>query len=159
MKKGISLALALLLLLSLAACGGQKKEVKSVNLDEFYSKLADQFKWGKDDMVDLTDDLLGSYYPGLQKLSPKQMMAKVPKMASSVNELVFVECKNADDAKKAEKIFQKRIDDQQESGALYPESLAAWKKAKVCKEGNYVAMIASAKQQEKIVKNFTALFA
>lgn len=110
-------------------------------------------------MVDLTDDLLGSYYPGLQKLSPKQMMAKVPKMASSVNELVFVECKNADDAKKAEKIFQKRIDDQQESGALYPESLAAWKKAKVCKEGNYVAMIASAKQQEKIVKNFTALFA
>lgn len=159
MKKLMTLALAMMMLVSLAACGSSKTETKSVDLKSFYAKLAKEYKWGKDDMVGLTDDLLDNYYPGLKDLSAKQLVAEVPQMSSKVNELAFVECKSEADAKKAEKIFQKRIDDQAKGGAMYPETMASWKKAKVCVNGCYVAMIASADHQSAIEKEFTGLFA
>lgn len=158
MKKLMTFALAMLMLVSLAACGSTKAETKSVDLKSFYAKLAKEYKWG-DDMVGLTDDLLDNYYPGLKDLSAKQMVAEVPQMSSKVNELAFVECKTEADAKKAQKIFQKRIDDQAKGGAMYPETMASWKKAMVCVNGCYVAMIASADHQSAIEKEFTGLFA
>lgn len=159
MKKLMILALAMLMLVSLAACGSAKTETESVDLKSFYSKLEKEYKWGKNDMVGLTDDLLDNYYPGLKDLSAKQLVAEVPQMSSKVNELAFVECKSEADAKKAQKIFQKRIDDQAKGGAMYPETMASWKKAKVCVNGCYVAMIASADHQSAIEKEFTGLFA
>lgn len=159
MKKLTTLALALLMLVSLAACGSTQQETKSVDLKSFYSKLAKEYKWSKNDMVGLTDDLLDNYYPGLKKLSAKQLVAEVPQMSSKVNELAFAECNSETDAKTAKKIFQKRIDDQAAGGAMYPETMSAWKKAKVCVNGRYVAMIASSEHQSAIEKEFTGLFA
>ena len=159
MKKLMTLALAMLMLVSLAACGSAPKETKAVDLKSFYSKLAKEYKWSEDDMVGLTDDLLDNYYPGLKDLSTKQLIAEVPQMSSKVNELAFVECKSEADAQKAQKIFQRRMDDQAAGGAMYPETLAAWKKAKVCVNGRYAALIASADHQSAIEKEFTGLFA
>lgn len=159
MKKIVTFALALLMLASLTACGSTQKESKSVNLKSFYSKLEKEYKWGKGDMVGLTDALLNNYYPGLKKMSAKQLVAEVPQMSSKVNELAFVECKSEATAKEAQKIFQRRIDDQVSGGAMYPETMAAWKKAKVCVKGCYVAMIASADHQSAIEKEFMGLFA
>lgn len=159
MKKIVTFVLALLMLTSLTACGSTPKESKSVDLKGFYSRLAKEYKWDKGDMVGLTDALLDNYYPGLKKLSAKQLVAEVPQMSSKVNELAFVECKSEADAKKAQRIFQKRIDDQTAGGAMYPETMAAWKKAKVRMNGCYVAMIASADHQSAIEKEFMELFA
>lgn len=159
MKKIMTFVLALLMLASLAACGSTQKESESVDLKSFYAKLAEEYHWGKGDMVELTDALLDNYYPGLKKLQAKQLVAEVPQMSSKVNELAFVECKSEAAAREARKIFQKRIDDQAAGGAMYPETMAAWKKAKVCVNGRYVAMIASADHQTAIEKEFTGLFA
>lgn len=110
-------------------------------------------------MVGLTDDLLDNYYRFERFVCQTSLVAEVPQMSSKVNELAFVECKSEADAKKAQKIFRKRIDDQAKGGAMYPETMASWKKAKVCVNGCYVAMIASADHQSAIEKEFTGLFA
>ena len=60
-------------------------------------------------------------------------------------------------------ILQSRIsyqvgDENNPGGAWYPESIAAWEKAQVVREGTYVALIASAEHQTEIVEQFQQQF-
>jgi len=157
MKQTIAWMAALLILLSLTSCGGNSE--KEVDLEQFYTKLADQYGWGEGYMTDISGELLESCYPGLQELKVRQMLVKAPQMSSVVNELALVECETEEDAARAAEIFRKRIADQAGGGAWYPDSMAAWSSAQVYTKGRYAAMIASAEHQDEIGTSFTDLFA
>ena len=81
-------------------------------------------------------ELLEGYYPGLSEIPAKQLVVKIPAMSSDVNEIVLMQGETEEDAESAAAILQARIDAQAEGGAWYPESLEAWKAAKVLRGGN-----------------------
>ena len=163
MKRIITLTLAALLLVgTLTACGGKDDgpaDNETVDLTAFYDSLAEEYGWEGNYMTDLTDDMLESYYPGLQDLTLEQRVSKMPMMTSVVNELAFLECADEDTAASAAALLQDRIDTQAEGGAWYPESMEAWGRGIVIQQGAYVGMIASAEHQDEIVEKFNALFA
>lgn len=156
MKKWMAPVLAILLL---TACGSDKPvETPDVDLDDFYESLAKEYQWDNGYMVEVEDEQLNDWYPGLRDLHPEQVEAHMPMMSSVVNEVVFVECETEQDAENAAGILQERIDLQAEGGAWYPESMEAWRRGIVIQQGTYVAMIASAEHQDEIAEAFTNLF-
>lgn len=165
MKRMMSLMLAVMMVCLLCACGGQKKEEntnKDVDLNAMFAKMDETYKWG-DSLMDLEGEMLDSFYPGLTELEPKQIVAKSPWIAQQVEEFVFVECKSAEDADKAEEIMQGRItyqvgDETAPGGAWYPESIEQWRTAEVVRNGNYVGLVASGSVQKEIVDMFNKSF-
>lgn len=169
MKKAWLFLLSASLLL-LTACGGGEAGTTSpeeVDLQAFYQELADahsdDFNWD-DYLVDIEDEMLESYYPGLGAITAKQLVAKMPMMSASVNEFVFIQCETEEDAAKAAEIFQSRIDYQvgdenNPGGAWYPETIEGWKQAEVLQHGTYAALIASTDYQDDAVQRFNSLFA
>ena len=109
-------------------------------------------------MMDLDSDMLEMYYPGLGELSAKQLLAKSPVMSYAVNEYVFMQCENEDDAARAAEILQTRIDTQAGGDAFYPETIDQWKAARVMTNGAYVALIASGEHQAEIEDAWSAQF-
>lgn len=161
MRRWTALTCALLLMLSLlSACGGKEESAGMVNVDlgEFYAQVEQNYEWNNGYMADIEGELLDSYYPGLTDIAAKQLIAKAPMMSSVVNELVFMECENVDDASAAAAILQDRVKMQAEGGAWYPESMEAWSKAIVIQQGPYVCMVASAEHQDEISQGFNDLF-
>lgn len=158
MKNTKILFTVFLLVVTLTACGGNKKEEAKVDLETFYAELEQRFDWGGGALVPTEGEMLEAFYPGLGDLNIKQMVAVAPMMSAVVNELVFLEAESEETAIEAEAILQKRIDDQTAGGAWYPESIAAWEKAEVIREGKYVAMIASNERQQDAAEEFRKLF-
>ena len=161
MKKMMTLILAALMLVgTLSACGGSKEApAANVDLTTFYADIEEDNDWGGGYMADIEGEMLESYYPGLAAIETEQFIAKMPLMSAVVNEVVFLQCKNEEDAAAAAAILQERVTMQAEGGAWYPESMEAWGKAVVIQNGTYVAMIASAEYQDDIVEEFNELFA
>ena len=160
MKKWMALALAAMMLM-LTACGS-KEETVDADLEAFYGSLETQYGWSQS-MVEIEGEMLDAYYPGLNEIPTLQRVAKMPMMSAVVNEMVFLQCETEEDAAKAEELLQNRIDYQvgdenNPGGAWYPESIAAWEKGQVIRQGAYVAMIASAEYQAAIAEGFNALF-
>jgi len=160
MKKLMTLALAAVSLLSLLTGCGNKDQgaVAKVDLEAFYADVAEECDWGNGYMADIEGEMLESYYPGLAAIETEQFIAKMPMMSAVVNEIVLLQCKSEEDATAAAAILQERVTMQAEGGAWYPESMEAWGRASVIQNGTYVAMIASAEYQEKIVEEFNDLF-
>lgn len=168
MKAMKKIWIAMLAALTLTACGGEAaKPAAEVDLQAFYQGLTEtysaDFDWNAY-LVDIEDEMLETYYPGLSEITAKQLVAKMPMMSAAVNEFVFMQCETEEDASKAAEIFQSRIDYQagdenNPGGAWYPESIEAWKKADVIQHGSYVALIASTDYQDGVAEQFNALFA
>lgn len=161
MRKRIGwMVLALLLLAS--GCGGQAgdggAETAEVDLTELYAGMEESCGWEEGYMVDVEGELLELYYPGLGELPTKQLIAKVPIMSSAVNEIVLLQCETEEDAESAAAILQERADSQAEGGAWYPESMEAWGRAKVLRQGTYAALIASAEFQQSLEEQFNRAF-
>ena len=173
MKRFVTLMMSLLLTAGLlTACGGQKDEGGAedaqVSLNSLYAGWAEEYHWsedaasgGPDDLLlmDLEGETLESCYPGLAALATEQLVAKAPMMSSVVNEIVLVQCASEEDAEAAAVILQERADAQAEGGAWYPESMEAWSKAQVLREGTYAALIASSQYQDALVSSFQEQFA
>lgn len=161
MKKRAVWILAALLLLA-SGCGGQQEEGRAedsdVALNTLYAGMEMSCGWGEDYMTDVEGELLEEYYPGLSEVPAKQLVVKVPAMSSDVNEIVLMQCETEEDAENAAAILQARVDAQAEGGAWYPETQAAWEKAKVLREGTYVALIASGAHQEALEEQFRLQF-
>lgn len=162
MKRAWTLLLPFLALL-LTACGGSETPPPEVDLSDLFTELADECDWEADYLVDTEDELLESWYPGLQDIPIRQLVAKAPLMSAVVNEVVLVQCETEEDAAKAAAILEERIayqvgDEQNPGGAWYPESIEAWKKAQVIQQGTYVALLASAEHQEDLVERFNEYF-
>lgn len=167
MRRIFTLTLSLLLAASLlTGCGGKTQEV---DLDAFYSSLAETYGWsdmgaeegGEDTvtMMDVEDELLDSYYPGLGEIPAKQLIVKAPMISAVVNEIVLMECEDQEGADEAAAILQDRVTTQAEGGAWYPASMEAWGNAQVVQQGTYVALIATDGTQDEIAEQFNALFA
>ena len=127
-------------------------------LDTLYAGMEEACGWEEGYMADVEGELLESYYPGLSGIPAKQLVAKVPAMSSDVNEVVLIQCETEEDAESAAVILQARIDAQAEGGAWYPESLEAWKAAKVLREGACAALIASGAHQAELEEQFRSQF-
>ena len=155
MKKNFGLLLALGMLLLLAGCG--QKQQETVDLKAFYQQLEQKYDLSGNE--DITKEMQENFYPGLSSYSFRQFVAKAPMISFQVEEYVFAQCQSEEDAAAVAQILQKRINDQANGGAWYPESVESWEKAKVLTHGEYVAMIASATAQAEIEQSFNELFA
>lgn len=156
MKRTPLILLTALLLVFVTACGGNKSQTPDVDLEGFYGELEQEFGW--ESLIPTEGEMLETYYPGLGDLNTKQLIAVAPMMSAVVNEMVFLEAESEKEAIQAEAILQKRLDDQIAGGAWYPESIAAWEKGEVIREGTFVALIASNERQEEVAERFRALF-
>ena len=158
MKKGM--LLAALALVFLTGCGGQTESGggEDVSLSSLYAAMEAACGWGEDYMTPVEGELLEAYYPGLSELSARQLVAMVPAMSSDVNEIVLFQGETEEDAASAAELLQARIDSQIEGGAWYPESLEAWKSARVLRQGTYAALIASGAFQTELEEQVSAAF-
>ena len=160
MKRLIALAAAVLLTLSLAACGGSAAgESGQVDLAAYYDSVAEKLGWDDNYMEDMPEEMLDTYYPGLRELGTKQFIARAPAMSAVVNEMVLLECDTPEDAQAASRILQARKDEQASGGAWYPESIEEWKEAQVSVNGNYAALLAAGPDQQTVTDMYNALFA
>lgn len=175
MKKRLTLILLALTVMAglLSACGGNdgndtSAESIDVDLEELYNSWCEAYNWTEDAqnsgentllLTNLEGDMLEGYYPGLEALAAKQLVAKAPMMSAVVNEVVLVQCENEEDAASAAAILQDRADAQAEGGAFYPESMEAWSNAAVIQQGTYVALIASSEYQDALETSFNEQFA
>ena len=159
MKKRAVLVLAALLLLA-AGCGGQGDgaETAEVSLTDLFAGMEESCGWEEGYMTDLEGELLEEYYPGLGEVPAKQLIVRVPAMSSDVNEIVLFQGETEEDAENAAAILQARVDAQVEGGAWYPETQAAWEKAKALRQGTYAALIASGEFQESLEEQFNQQF-
>lgn len=149
MKKTVSLVLALLLALSLVACGNSNNETPDVqepvfgmDLTQFYNDIMAAAEEGPF-MMDIAADaeMLESVYPGLKDIQTKQLVAYTPAMSAVAIEFVFVEVVNAADVEAVKAIFQTRIDNQVAGGAWYPETIEGWQNnSEIVVIDNYVCL-------------------
>ena len=165
MKKLIALALALVLAVSLVACGPKTPSTESQapaasatpevqepafskDLTAFYTELmsaAEQAPMMMDMSAD--KDMLEATYPGLTAIETKQLVAAAPMMSAVAVEFVFVEVANAADVDAVKTILQTRIDNQVAGGAWYPETIEQWQNhSEIVVIDNFVCLFVNAEK-------------
>ena len=158
MKKRILslLLLAALSLTLLTACGGKKEDsAKSVDLAGFYTSITEKYETPMAEA--LPDDVLPTFYPGLESIALTQKVLYAPMMSAVAWEIAMVEVENSGDADKVANIFQARIDAQAAGGAWYPETVEGWvNNSRLVTNGSYVLMIVG-EDCDSIVADFEAL--
>ena len=159
-KRAVWFLAAALVLVS--GCGGRTDggeagaAAPTVSLESLYAGMAENCGWEEDYMTGVEGGLLEEYYPGLSEVPAKQLIVQVPAMSSDVNEVALFQGETVEEAAAA--ILQARVDSQVEGGAWYPETQAAWEKAKVLRQGAYAALIASGEFQESLEEQFNQQF-
>lgn len=154
MKRAYLTAILMFALLCIPACAASGGP--DADLAGFYDSLGEAYTLPE--MMEAGEETIESYYPGLNEIALLQRVVKIPKITSSVCEFVFVQCENSEDVEAVKEILQDRIEDQASGGAWYPATMAAWEKAEVATNGNYVAMISSGDDTAGIVSDWNALF-
>ena len=158
MKKLLAVALTLALALGLVACGGQE-EAEAPDLQTYYDDfMASLGEENAPMMMDITDDMIESVYPGLGSYELKQGVFKTAAISAVAFEMALVEVSDEADVEAVKGIFQSRIDGQIAGGAMYPATVEAWQNAQVLANGNVVALICAGEQQTAAVDAFNALF-
>ena len=152
MKKQIAAAVLAVLLLS--GCGAE--ETKQIDLQGFFEEISEKYELAG--TVELTGELLDGFYPGLSALDTVQRVAYAPMISASVSEYVFLQCADPETAKEAEAILRQRIYEQANGGAWYPESMAAWSRARIVTKDSYVLLIAADGLEDQIAADFEALW-
>jgi len=163
MKKLISLLLAAILLLTLAACAPADKDnaddiqppvsndpqpepavPTDLVLEDVYQAILNAQE-GQDPLVMFPEgnpDLIESFYPGLSQIELVQQAIYFPPVLGFVSEVLLVEVANPADVQSVVEIFEARIE-HGASDTTYPDVAAYWTTcAQVQSAGNYVAMIA-----------------
>ncbi len=158
MKKGILTCIALIMAGVMTACGGSKSQQNTVDLNAFYNDLAGTYEWNDGYMMEIEEDMLDSYYPGLKDIPKKQFIARTPMITAAVCEIVLVEVEDEQDADAVAEILKAHVKQQAEGGAWYPESMEAWSRAEVLQNGNFIALIASSTDQDAMKEAFEQLF-
>lgn len=154
MKKVLALCVALALALALAACGGETKEAP--DLTAYYEDFMASLETAPM-MMEITDDLMDTYYPGLSDYECKQRVLEGAAISAVAYEFALVECASSDDVEAVQGILQSRIDSQVNGGAMYPATVEAWQNAELITNGNVVALIVAGEQQADAVSAFNAL--
>ena len=181
MKKIVSLVLALMLALSLVACGnGGNTESPapstnpnasaapeasttpdvqepsfSADLTAFYNNML-AAAGEAPLMMDMAaePEMLEMNYPGLKDIETKQLVAVAPMMSAVAMEFVFVEVANTSDVDAVKGILQGRIDAQVAGGAWYPETIEQWEKySEIVVIDNYVCLFVCA-DKDGMIESF-----
>ena len=150
MKKLTALLLALVMTLALAACGGEKaQEAPDLNTvyEDFIASLDEAPM-----MMDVTDDVVETFYPGLSAIELKQSVLVTAAISAVAYEIAMVECADSADVETVQGIFQARIDAQVDGGAMYPATVEAWEGAEILTSGNVVALIVAGQDQAAAVE-------
>jgi len=126
-----------------------------VDLNAYYSSFMSSLGEGNAPfMVEMAEDLMDAYYPGLTAIERKQTVMQMDGMGVIGFEFSLVECVNAADIETVKSIFQARKDYQIDGGAFYPASIEAWEKAEIIVSGNIVALINAGDVQQSAVDAF-----
>ena len=158
MKKILAVLLAAVMALGLVACGGEKAE-DAPDLQAYYDDFMASL--GEADapmMMEITDDLVDSVYPGLGACELRQRVLFTAAISAVAFEMALVEVADEADVETVQEIFQARIDSQLSGGAMYPATVEAWQNAQVLVNGNVVALIAAGEMQGDAVAAFNGLF-
>lgn len=147
MKKVISIAVALVLCLSIfAGCGA-----KEVNLADLMDKMNSEYSVDATS-VDATKDDMYKYY-NINADDIKQFAAEVGKSDtdSKNTEVVLVEATDSDAASRVETALTNRYNSIFQQNASYSaEELDMVKNCKVTKDGNFVTMIIGEKASDML---------
>ena len=164
MKRLFTLMLAAVMMMSLAACGSKKEEVKSADLNAFYETTVNGIieTVGEENfpmLMPLEGEMQEGFYPGLSEIATKQCIVYTPAMSAVAVEFALVEVENAEDVETVQSILQNRIDSQIAGGAWYPETIEAWENnARLAVNGNSLMLVVY-ETADEIVESFNALFA
>mgnify|MGYP005770282839 CR=1 FL=1 len=151
-KRILALVLALTAAVALAACGAESQK-DAPDLEGFYEDYMASLSEAPM-MMDVTDDLVETFYPGLGSISLKQSVLKTAAISAVAYEMALVECADSADVETVRDIFQARIDSQVEGGAMYPATAEAWEGAEILTSGNVVALIVAGQDQDAAVSAF-----
>lgn len=151
MKKLLSLLLCAVMVLSLAACGGDKTPQNDNDQPSDPAQSVELKKVAEDAIasIDSEDVILlpeenhetiESLYPGLTAVATKQLVVYLPPVAGNACELVMAEAASPADAETVRGILQARVDSAA-NDTVYPDNAEGWKNgAVVTVNGNYVVM-------------------
>ena len=154
MKKWICMLLAAMMVLSLAACGGNQNPQQENGTQQGDTQQNEQTvdlkQAAEDAIATLGDELplfpvedaaeLEGLYPGLAAVETRQIVAYQPPVSGFGCELVMVEVASVADVETVRGILQQRVDSMA-NDTTYPENTPAWKNnSAVTVNGNYVVM-------------------
>ena len=152
MRKWVCGVLAVLCLVTLAACSKQEEKTKTQTVD--LQALADALlKDGgfQDDLEKTTDEMVKKLY---QIEDAKQAMVYVGSGATA-EEIGLFELKDEDAAKEAEKLAKDRIENQKTAFESYvPEEVKRLDNAIVQRTGNYVIVVVAEKNCQDIIDSY-----
>lgn len=156
MKKLMTLAMMLILTLTMAACSQNGDAGKSADLPKTLETMKTEV--GFDDVVELDKDGLKTNY-GIDGEDVKQFAALVDASGIKCEEVVLIEAKDTDAAKTVKEQLDKRMESKLAQNKDYlPEQYAIIKKCSVEQNGNYVGMIVG-EQHEKLTEIYHNAFA
>ena len=164
MKKFLSIVLSLVMVMSLAACGGKDDSSaakEAPDLTKYYEDFVASLGEGNAPMMmDLAADeaMMEGMYPGLAGYERNQTVLQAAAIGAVAFEFALVECANEGDVEAVKGILQARIDNQINGGAFYPATVEGWQKAELIVNGNVVALIVAGEQQADAVAAFNELF-
>ena len=139
MKKVLSLMLALVLVLSLAACGGKTEEVADVDVNALY----DSFGQYMPDMFFPDEDTMMNFL-GIDAKDCKQYMVAICAEGMRSDEVWLIQAKNASSLEKLKKLAETRIEAKKDETVSYaPDQYVVVEKAVVLTKGNYLALLIS----------------
>lgn len=151
MKKLLSLLLCAVMVLSLAACGGDKTPQNDNDQPSEPAQSVDLKKTAEDAIASIdsedvillpeeNQETIESLYPGLTSVATKQLVVYLPPVMGNACELVMVEAASPADAETVRGILQARVDSAA-NDTVYPDNAEGWKNgAVVTVNGNYVVM-------------------
>ena len=145
MKKLFCAILAVMMLLSLAACGGednnQSKVPTNLNLTEIYTTMTSGVEMP--DMMQVDSSMLLDLY-GLKSSDYTQAVVYLCVNSLRADEIWLLEAADADALARLKSKAQARLDQKDAESVTYsPEQNAIVKAAKLFEAGNYLVMIVS----------------
>lgn len=138
MKKIISLILVLVLMMSLAACGGKEKtasvDVKAL-YESFGSYMPDMFFPYEDTMMN---------FLGIEAKDCVQYQVAICAEGMRADEVWLIEAKNASALENLRQLAETRVEAKKDETVSYaPDQYVVVEKAVILTEGNYLALLIS----------------
>ena len=138
MKKIVSLILVLVLMMSLAACGGKEKtasvDVKSL-YESFRSYMPDMFFPDEDTMMN---------FLGIEAKDCVQYQVAICAEGMRADEVWLIEAKNASALENLRQLAETRVEAKKDETVSYaPDQYVVVEKAVILTEGNYLALLIS----------------
>lgn len=144
MKKFITIALAIVMCLTLfAGCGS-----KDVNLSDVMTKLNSDYSLSLTTLSSV--DELNTYY-GIDSKDVKQFAAEIDSTNDAPKEIIMIEAVDADAASRVEDALTSRLNSIMATYNSYsPDQVDMVKACKVTKDGNFVSLIVADKAPEML---------